>query len=153
MMTDDYIHLTEIRKYEFDKLEVVDCFAKHLSIGVGREELVDSVEDSPGDKIVLIQNIRISPSVAVHNVLIGPEDSLEVLPSGVVAVVHGGEDQGEENHHLDRRVWMTRRKGTSKDQGMDKKTQEKEEQEQEKQEQRRRTCSLVAGGLRVSSAR
>ena len=47
-------HLIFIRKYEFDKLEVVDCFAKHLSIGVGGEELVDSVEDCPGDKIALI---------------------------------------------------------------------------------------------------
>ena len=53
MMTDGS-HLADIGKYEFDKLEVVDCFAKHLSIGVGGEELVDSVEDSPGDKIALI---------------------------------------------------------------------------------------------------
>ena len=65
-----------------------------------------------------------SPSVAVHNVLISSEDSLKVLPSGVIAVVHGGEDQSEENHHLDGRVWLTRRKGTSKDQGTEMKTQE-----------------------------
>ena len=43
----DGSHLAHIRKYEFDKLEVVDCFAEHLSVGVGREELVDSVKDGP----------------------------------------------------------------------------------------------------------
>ena len=45
----DGSHLAHIRKYKFDKLEVVDCFAKHLSVGVGREELVDSVKDGPGE--------------------------------------------------------------------------------------------------------
>ena len=40
-------YLVLIGKYEFDKLEVVDCFAEHLSICVGREELVDSVNDGP----------------------------------------------------------------------------------------------------------
>ena len=140
----DYIHLTDIRKYEFDKLEVVDCFAKHLSVGIGGEELVDSVEDSPGDKIVLIQNIRISPSVAVHNVLIGPEDSLKVLPSGVVAVVHGGEDQGEENHHLDIRVCVYNKE--------ERNIKHSRKGEIEKGTGKT-TCSLVAGGLRVRSAR
>ena len=62
-----------------------------------------------------------SPSVAVHNVLVSPEDSLKVLPSGVVAVVHGWEDQGEENHHLDRRVWVKSRKRTSKEKKRNKK--------------------------------
>ena len=52
-----------------------------------------------------------SPSVAVHNVLIGPENTFKILPSGIVAVVHGREDQGEENDYLDRRIWMTRRRG------------------------------------------
>ena len=89
-----------------------------------------------------------SPSVAVHNVLVSSEDSLKVLPSRVIAVVHGGEDQGEENHHLVRRVWLTRRNGKSKDQGTGLKTKEREEQEHQKT-----TCSLVAGGLRVRSAR
>ena len=51
----DGSHLAHIRKYKFDKFEVVDCFAKHLSVGVGREELVDSVKDGPGE-MVLIQN-------------------------------------------------------------------------------------------------
>ena len=49
-MADDN-HLVHIRKYEFDKLEVVDCFAKHLSVGVGREELLDSVKNGPGKKL------------------------------------------------------------------------------------------------------
>ena len=70
-----------------------------------------------------------SPSVAVHNVLISSEDSLKILSSGVVAVVHCGEDQSEENHHLDRTVRMTRRKEKSKDQGTEMKTQEQEKQE------------------------
>lgn len=50
-------HLAHIRKYEFDKLEVIDCFTEHLSVGVGGEELVDSVKDGPGKHcIVLIQS-------------------------------------------------------------------------------------------------
>ena len=32
------------------------------------------------------------PSIAVHNVLVGPQDSLKVLSSAVVAVVHRRED-------------------------------------------------------------
>ena len=40
-------YLALIGKDEFDKLEVVDCFAEHLSVGVGGEELVDSVKDGP----------------------------------------------------------------------------------------------------------
>ena len=40
------------------------------------------------------------PSIAVHNVLVGPQDSLKVLSSAVVAVVHRREDQREEDHHL-----------------------------------------------------
>ena len=51
MMTGES-HLAHIGKYEFDKLEVVDCFAKHLSVGVGREELLDSIKDCPGQKCV-----------------------------------------------------------------------------------------------------
>ena len=82
MMTGDS-HLAHIRKYEFDKLEVVDCFAKHLSVGVGREELLDSVKDRPGKKLCwyIIMITSESPSVAVHNVLVSSEDSLKVLPS------------------------------------------------------------------------
>ena len=48
----DGSHLAHIGKYEFYKLEVVDCFAEHLSVGVGREELVDSVQDGPGGNSV-----------------------------------------------------------------------------------------------------
>ena len=32
------------------------------------------------------------PSIAVHNVLVGPKDSFKVLSSAVVAVVHRRED-------------------------------------------------------------
>ena len=41
-------------------------------------------------------------SVAVHDVLVGPHDPLEVLAPGVVPVVQpqGREDQGEEDDHL-----------------------------------------------------
>ena len=53
----DGSHLVHIRKYKFDKLEVVDCFAKHLFVGVGREKLVDSVKDCPGREIVMIVRI------------------------------------------------------------------------------------------------
>ena len=52
MMTGDS-HLAHIRKDEFDKLEVVDRFAEHLSVGVGGEELVDGVDDGPGHKLLI----------------------------------------------------------------------------------------------------
>ena len=44
--------LVFIRKYEFDKLEVIDGIAKHFPIGIRRKELVDSVKDCPDWKIL-----------------------------------------------------------------------------------------------------
>ena len=52
-MTDGQRGLAHIRKNQFDKLEVVDGFAEHLSIGVGGEELVDGVDDGPGHKLLI----------------------------------------------------------------------------------------------------
>ena len=41
------VYLIFFWKYEFDELEVDDGITKHFPIGIGGEELVDSVEDCP----------------------------------------------------------------------------------------------------------